>query len=173
MFENALTSLLCGAAICAVPITLNAATVSKRDAAFMKMAAEADMMCAHIGQMAENSAANSAVKDSGKKLVQDHTTSYQELTQLASKTGESIPKSIEKRDDGKIVQLNRVKGKAFDRAFLSHEVVDHEKLIKAFKAEAEHGENQDIKAFAIKSLPVVETHLHKAEDLATPKAHKA
>lgn len=173
MFQKTLTSLLLGTAMCALPMTVSAASVSKQDAAFMKMAAEADMVCAHIGQMAEDSGANTAVKDLGKTLVQDHTANYQELTELASKTGESIPKAIEKRDTGEIVQLNRVKGKAFDRAFLSHEVADHEKLVKAFKAEAEHGENADIKAFAAKALPTVEGHLHEAEDLAKPKTHKA
>ncbi|HWF45688.1 MAG TPA: DUF4142 domain-containing protein [Bryobacteraceae bacterium] len=172
MFQKALTSLLCGSALCAVPIILNAASVNKQDAAFMKMAAEADMMCAHLGQMAEESASNMAVKDLGKKLVQDHTMNYRELTELASKTGETIPKAIEKRDDREIVALGRDKGKAFDRAFLNHEVADHERLAKAFKEEAEHGQDPEIKAFANKSLPTIESHLHEAEDLVKAKSSK-
>ncbi|HEX4228455.1 MAG TPA: DUF4142 domain-containing protein [Bryobacteraceae bacterium] len=172
MFQKALTSLLCGSALCALPIMLNAASVSKQDAAFMKMAAEADMMCAHLGQMAENSASNTAVKDLGKKLVQDHTMNYQELTELASKTGEAIPKGIEKRDDREIAVLTRDKGRTFDRAFLNHEVTDHEKLAKAFKDEAAHGQNPEIKAFANKSLPTIESHLHEAEDLVKAKSTK-
>lgn len=172
MFKKSITSLLCGWALCALPAILNAASVGKQDAAFMKMAAEADMMCAHLGQMAENSASNAAVKDLGKKLVQDHTMNYQELSEIASKTGESIPKAIEKRDDREIVVLGRDKGKMFDRAFLSHEVADHEKLAKAFKDEAEHGQNPEIKAFANKSLPTIEGHLHEAEDLVKSKTPK-
>jgi putative membrane protein len=172
MFQKAVTSLLCGSALCALPMILNAATVSKQDTAFMKMAAEADMLCAHLGQMAENSASNTAVKDLGRKLVQDHTMNYEELTELASKTGETIPKAIEKRDDREIAALGRDKGKTFDRAFLNHEVADHEKLAKVFKEEAEHGQNPEIKAFANKSLPTIESHLHEAEDLVKSKSPK-
>jgi putative membrane protein len=172
MFQKAITALLCGSALCALPVILNAASVDKQDAAFMKMAAEADMLCAHLGQMAQSSASNTAVKDLGKKLVQDHTMNYQELTELASKTGETIPKAIEKRDDREITTLGHDKGKMFDHAFLSHEVADHEKLAKAFKEEAAHGQNPDIKAFANKSLPTIESHLHEAEDLVKAKTAK-
>ncbi|HEX4809291.1 MAG TPA: DUF4142 domain-containing protein [Bryobacteraceae bacterium] len=172
MFNKTLTSLLCGSALCALPVTIQAASISKQDAQFMKVAAEADMVCAHVGQIAESSAAAGSVRDLGKKLVQDHTANYQELTELASKTGESIPKAIEKQDQPEIRQLDRVKGRTFDHAFLTHEVADHEKLIKAFKAEAEHGQNPELKAYANKSLPVVESHLHEAEDLMKTTPHK-
>lgn len=173
MFGKNLLSFVCGSALCALPLTLSAASASKQDAAFMKMAAEADMMSAHLGQMAEDSASNSAVKDLGKKLVQDHTMNYRELTQLASKTAESIPTAIERRDDREITLLDRTKGKQFDRAFLTYEVADHESLVKAFRQEAEHGQDPDVKAFASQSLPTVEGHLHQAEDLVKSEHHKS
>ena len=61
--------------------------------------------------------------------------------------------------------LDRYKGKTFDHAFLTHESMEHEKLVRAFKEEAEHGTNPDIKAYANKALPTIEQHLHDVQDL--------
>jgi len=77
-----------------------------------------------------------------------------------------------KLNQREIAALDRSKGKAFDRAFLGHEAVAHEKLIKAFKQEGEHGDDPDIKAYANKALPVIEEHLHDVQDLRKPATHK-
>jgi putative membrane protein len=173
MFTKVVLSALGVAAICAVLVRAQAATVSKRDADFLKMAAEADMTATHIGKVAEDRAVASGVKDLGRKLVQDHTSDYRQLTDLAAKISESVPKAIDKQDDREIANLNKRKGKMFDQHFLTQETVEHEKLIKAFKDEAEHGDNPDVKAYANKALPLMEGHLHEAQDLLKPKAHKA
>jgi putative membrane protein len=133
------------------------------------MAAEADMTTAHLGQMAESRAASDGVKDFGKKLVQDHTNDYTELSQLAAKLGDSIPKGIDSVDNREIAKLDRYKGAAFDRAFLAHETVEHQRLVSAFKQEAEHGNDPAVKAYAGKVLPVIESHLHDGQDLLKAK----
>jgi putative membrane protein len=172
MYTKTILSILSGAAICVVPLCAQTGAVNKRDAEFLKIAAEADMTTTHIGKMAEDRATADGVKDFGKKLAQDHTSDYNKLCEFAAKTGESVPKAIDKQDDREIAALNRSKGKAFDRAFLAHEAVAHEKLMKAFKQEAEHGDNPDIKAYANKALPVIESHLHDVQDLRKPDTHK-
>ena len=173
MFTKAVLATLGVAAICAVPLCAQTAAVNKRDADFLKMAAEADMTTTHIGKMAEDQGATDGVKDFGKKLAQDHTSDYQQLGELATKTGATIPNGIDKTDDREINILSKSKGKAFDRAFLAHETAAHERLVKAFKEEAEHGENADLKAYANKALPVIEGHLHDVQDLQKAKTHKA
>jgi putative membrane protein len=172
MYTKTILSILGGAAICVTPLCAQTGAVSKRDAEFLKVAAEADMTTTHIGKMAEDRAAANEVKDFGKKLAQDHTSDYKKLCEFAAKTGETVPRAIDKRDDREIAALDKSKGKAFDRAFLAHEAVAHEKLIKAFKQEAEHGDNPDIKAYANKALPVIEGHLHDVQDLRKPTTHK-
>jgi putative membrane protein len=150
-----------GAALCCIPAWSN----SNSDAQFLAMAAQADMTTAHIGKMAESRAAASKVKDFANTLVQDHTSDYERLTELAAKTGDAVPKAIDRQNDYLINSLNRYKGKSFDHAFLTRQSAEHEKLINAFKREAEHGSNPAIKAYATKALPTIERHLHDAQDL--------
>jgi putative membrane protein len=146
------------------------AKLSPRDKEFLKMAAVANMTEAHLGQLAESQASRSSVKDFGQTLVKDHTSAYQELAALDSKLGETIPKGINVRRDKTIEELAHVKGKRFDVPFLRDEVRDHERAIAAFKREAQHGQDQDIKAYANQVLPTMEEHLREAEKLLKNRA---
>jgi putative membrane protein len=141
---------------------------SPADRAFMQVAARANMTEAHIGQMAETQASASQVKDFGQTLIHDHTDAYTQLTALAAKTGESIPKGINVRKIPTVEQLMKLKGKRFDHQFVQAEIRDHEKAIADFKREAQHGQDPDVKAFASKMIPVLEGHLRQAKALVKP-----
>jgi putative membrane protein len=142
--------------------------LSAGDKSFLKIAAESNMTEAHLGQMAETQAYEATVKTLGKTLDQDHTQAYEALQGVAMKTGQTIPTGIDVARDPAVKQLMRLKGTAFDRDFLHHEIQDHQKAIAQFKQEAEHGENPDIKAYADKTLPSLENHLRQVEALAKP-----
>ena len=150
------------------PLILQGATLSKTDSRFMKRAAQTNMMQAHLGQMAETQAHEQTVKDFGKKLSGDHTNSYEGLTVLANKTGETKPKAL--RSDKTLVRLTHLKGKSFDHAFLQAQVQSQRTAIAAFKNEAAHGENPDVKEWANRMVPTLEGNLQMAENLAKGKA---
>src|SRR4051794_5045377 len=86
MYTKTILSILSGAAICVVPLCAQTGAVSKGDAEFLKIAAEADMTTTHIGKMAEDRATADGVKDFGKKLAQDHPSDYNKLCEFAAKT---------------------------------------------------------------------------------------
>jgi putative membrane protein len=151
--------------VCGAQLSAKTRAPAQGDAAFLAMAAEADMTMANIGQIAETRAASNKVKDFASKLVRDHTHDYQQLTALAAKIGDTVPKGIDKQNERTIAELNRHQGKTFDRAFLNRQSLEHEKLISAFKQEAEHGSNPNIKAYANEALATIESHLHDAQDL--------
>lgn len=145
-----------------------AGSLNKADEQFVTMAAKADMTEAHEGEMAADQATRADVKEFAKTLVQDHTDSYHQLSDLATKAGVAIPKGINTAKDATITQLVRMKGASFDRQFAQDEIASHRRAIAAFKREAEHGQDADVKAYANKMLPILEKHLHLAEDLAKP-----
>ncbi len=161
----------CGIALFCVPAMPRTKDLKSVDRTFLKLAADANMTEAHVGQMAEEQASESSVKDFGKKLTQDHTDAYRELAALAEKEGDAIPKGIDVGKNRSIEQLVRLKGTRFDREFVQHEIQDHEKAIAAFKREAADGHDADLKAYASKMLPVLEDHLHTAEKLAKTERH--
>ena len=133
----------------------------------MITAAKTDMIEAHEGQMAETQASQTHVKEFGKTLAKDHIASYERLTELAAKTGVTIPKGIDAAKDRTIVQLVHLKGARFDHQFTSDEIAAHRHAIAVFKLEAKHGKDADVKAYAANMVPVLEKHLHLAEECAT------
>jgi putative membrane protein len=137
----------------------------------MIIAAKTDMTDAHEGQMAANQASRADVKDFAKTLVRDHTEAYQHLSELAAKTGISIPKGIDAAKDRTILQLVHSKGDRFDRQFAQDQIAAHRQAVVAFKREAAHGQDADVKGYAIKMIPVLEKHLHLAEECAKPTKH--
>lgn len=154
--------------VVSLPLLAQAQTASNADKAFMRMAAEANMTEAHIGQMAESQGSGSQVKEFGQKLTHDHTDAYQQLDAVAAKTGSSIPKGIDIRKISAVEQLMKLKGAQFDHVFVQDEIRDHQKALAEFKREAQHGQDPDVKAYASKMIPVLEDHLHEAEALAKP-----
>jgi len=147
------------------------AKVSSADETFMKMAAQADMTEAHIGQMAEDHASQSQVKDFGQKLIHDHTDAYAQLAALAAKTGGSIPKGIDIRKISAVEQLMKLKGARFDQQFIREEIRDHEKALAEFRREAKFGHDPGIKAYASNMIPVLEGHLSEGKALSKPAKH--
>ena len=158
-FKAAPLAVFCGAAL-----VLQSASLSKSDQRFMKTSAETDMMAAHLGQMAESQSSHQNMKDFGKKLSMDHTNSYGGLSVLSNKTGETIPKAL--KPDKTIDHLAHLKGASFDHEFIMQETRTQKAAVTAFKNEAEHGENSDVKAWANSMLPTLEADLQTAESLA-------
>jgi putative membrane protein len=148
---------------CLAGAALAAGSVSRADKEFMITAAKTDMIEAHEGQMAENQASRSDVKDFAKKLVDDHTQDYGKLTALAAKTGVTIPTGINSAREHDIAPLVHLNGAKFDKAFTRDEVAAHRRVVAEYKREAEHGQDADVKAFAAQQLPVVQKHLEMAE----------
>ena len=61
----------------------------------------------------------------------------------------------------------KASGPEFDRAYAKAMLKDHKKDVKEFKEAAKDLKDPDLKAFAEKTLPVLEDHLRMAEQLQT------
>jgi putative membrane protein len=153
------------AVLLAIPALAKSPKLSTPDRQFLKMAAVTDMTEAHLGEMAKSKAAMPGIKDFGQTLVKDHTQAYQQLAVVGSKLDQTIPNGINVRRDREVKQLTALKGKKFDSQFLRDEVQDHQRVIAAFKREAQHGQDQNLRAYASQELPTIEEHLREAEKL--------
>jgi putative membrane protein len=158
--------VVCCAAFCAVPAI---SQTTNTDQKFVDMAAQTDMMEAHLGQLAQDQGAAQGVKDFGSTLVTDHTNDYQQLAAAAQKAGMNVPKGLDAERNRMITPFHKLKGAAFDRRFVQEMVVGHTKAIAEYRREAQDGQNADIKAYASQALPTLEKHLQAARSLQKRK----
>jgi putative membrane protein len=161
---------VCSIALCCAPAFAQAggsatAGAASADQKFVDMAAQTDMMEAHLGQMAADQASAQGVKDFAQTLVTDHTADYNKLTAAATKAGETVPKGLDAAHDRMIKPFEKLKGAAFDHRFVREMVAGHEKAIAAYKKEQADGQSADLKQYASDALPTLEKHLQAAQDL--------
>jgi putative membrane protein len=168
MQTTAITSGVYCLAMFALASIAFAAPSSNPDKQFLILAAKTDMTEAHEGQMAEAKAWRADVKSLAKPLVQEHTESYEHLTELATKTGATIPKGIDTAKDPIVKQLSRLKGASFDYQFVRDEVAANRMATAAFKQEAAHGKDAEVKAYANRMIPILSKELHLTEECVRP-----
>ena len=134
--------------------------------AFLTEAASGGMMEVKLGQYAAEHAANDRVKDFGRRMADDHGKANDELKQLSQRESITIPAKMSKRDQQEVDRLTKLHGAAFDRAYMQAMVADHEKDVAKFRQESKSSPDPDVKDFAARTLPTLESHLEMAKDIS-------
>ncbi len=136
------------------------------DESFAMMASESDLAEINLGNLALNLAKDAHVKTFAKKMVEDHQKSTKQLITIADKKGLKLAMAMNAEHKALFDKLAKLPGEQFDHAYMQGQVKDHEKAVALFKHEAEGGKDADLKAFAAKTLPVIEHHLKMAREVA-------
>ncbi|HEX8457592.1 MAG TPA: DUF4142 domain-containing protein [Pyrinomonadaceae bacterium] len=142
------------------------ATVSSSDRKFAMTAAMGGMAEVELARLALTKASSDAVKQYAQKMIDDHTPNNAELMQLASTKGLTLPTAPDAKHRAMMARMEKLSGAAFDREYVMMAGSrDHQKMEKLFRDESMKGRDADLKAFAAKTLPVVQQHLQMARDL--------
>ena len=144
----------------AMPSTQKPTTV---DRTFMEKAAQGGMAEVALGKLAEQNGQSQGVKDFGKRMVNDHSKANDQLQQIASRQGVTLPTEMSAQDHATQERLSQLHGEAFDKAYMKDMVSDHHKAIAEFKKESTSGKDPQVKEWASQTLPTLESHLKMAE----------
>jgi putative membrane protein len=139
------------------------AAASNPDRGFVEKAAMGGMAEVELGNLAQQKASSAEVKQFAARMVEDHGKANDELKQLASSKGIPLPTALDRKHRSDMDRLGKLSGAEFDRAYMSHMLDDHKKDVAEFKKQATSGKDSDLKAFASKSVPVLEQHLQLAQ----------
>ncbi|HYP02012.1 MAG TPA: DUF4142 domain-containing protein [Pyrinomonadaceae bacterium] len=142
------------------------AMMSSSDRKFAMTAAMGGMAEVEMARMALTRASSDAVKQYAQKMIDDHTTANAELMQIASSKGITLSTTPDAKMRAMMAKMQNLSGAEFDRQYIMHAGhKDHQKMEKLFRNESMKGKDADLKAFAAKTLPVVQMHLKMARDL--------
>jgi putative membrane protein len=121
------------------------------------------------GKLAEKKAHSAEVKAFAKRMVTDHTGVNQAAVGLATKLhltpeGNPTAQSLKEGGEQNIAKLSELSGKAFDKAYVDHEVAYHESVLDALdKVLIPSAQNAELKALLIKVRPAFVDHLNHAK----------
>lgn len=128
------------------------------DSAFAMKAAGSGMLEVEAGRIAQQNAQSERVKGFGAMMVQDHQAANQDLMSIAQSSGLTIPTTLPPDKQQMVEQLRNLKGRQFDSRYMGMMVEDHKKTMTNFQQQANSGSNGNLKAFAQKTLPVLQKH---------------
>ena len=141
------------------------AAMSSQDQKFLTEAAMGGMMEVEMGRWAAQIGTSDAVKQFGRRMVEDHSRANEELKQLATAKGVTLPTTLDEKHQREVSKLARMKGADFDKAYSKKMLSDHQKDVAAFEKQSTSGSDAEVKAFATKVLPTLQEHLTQAKAL--------
>lgn len=134
--------------------------------AFLTKAADINLDEVYLGKLAEQKGSDPAVKDFGKRMIEDHTKAEDELQPLAKREGVTLPAKPGADAVSLHQQLSGASGAEFDKTYIEHMLAGHKGAISTFENEIEHDSNAAIKGYAESTLPVIQDHIRLAENVA-------
>jgi putative membrane protein len=143
-----------------------AQTMSQQDKTFVHEAGAGSLAEIEPGQLAEQKAADPAVREFGRWMATDHGFANRGLEAIPREEHQSAQPALTAEQKQEKQRLEGLSGAQFDQQYIQHMVQDHEKTIPLFQKEAKEGHNQAIKSFAENLTPVLDQHLAEAKELA-------
>ena len=159
------------AAAAFVAVAGSAFAQGPNDAQIAAIVVTANQVDIDAGTLAASKGSTAEVKAFGKQMVTAHTGVNKQAVDLVTKLGvkpEDNPtaQSLKKGGADNVAELNGLKGKAFDKAYVDHEVAYHQQVLDAVdKTLIPSAKNDELKALLVKVRPAFVAHLEHAKHL--------
>ena len=147
---------------------------------FVDTMAVAGMAEVRLGNLAVQRATSPDVKAFGQMMVRDHSKANDELKQAAARLKVEPTAQLDRKHQDLADRLSKLIGPAFDREYIAAMVQGHQEVLTQLQAQTRNrpttgsetartagpGANeQGVTQWAAKTLPVVQQHLARAQEL--------
>lgn len=170
MFFRATPSVLVAFAAAAVVLSAHAQT-GPTDPQIAAIVVTANQVDIDAGKLAAARTHSRDVRQFARRMVTDHTGVNKAAVALVHKLKvkpepNDTSANLKKGGDENIANLKTLKGAAFDKAYVAHEVAYHEAVIDALdKTLIPSAQNGELKALLVKVRPAFVAHLEHAKHL--------
>ncbi len=128
---------------------------------FVKKASMSNLFEIESSKLAQQKAQKTSVKNFANKMILDHTQAGNDLKSAVG-TADIDPSlvatKLDKDHQEKLNDLRNESAEDFDAAYMEAQEDLHDTAISLFEDYAESGENAQLKQFATKTLPVLQSH---------------
>lgn len=166
------------AALFLAPTARAADTPALNDPQIATIALTAHEIDIDRGKWALSKIKTDEVKQFADQMVNDHTLGKNEVLALAKKLGvtpekSAVSKSLEDGAAKTKKDLTKLKGAAFEKAYIDAEVGYHEAVIDAVnKVLIPGAKNEEVKQALVNTVPTLEGHLQHAKNVQNLLASK-
>lgn len=145
---------------------LKAGLVPAADKDFMINAASGGIAEVDMGRVALDKSTSAEVKSHAQHMINDHTKVNDELRRLATTKGITLADVPNASHKAMVDKISATPAEDFDKTYIEEAGVNaHQEMQTLFRNESTSGLDPDIKAFAARTLPTIETHLKESEKI--------
>lgn len=143
-----------------------ASSLDAEDKKFFMDAAQDFLAEVTFGRIAQTNAVSADVKSVANQVVGDSSRATDEMKQIALTKGLALPADLTFHD---AVTKNSLSGKVakdFDTAYVSSVIATAQKDVTAFERASRDSKDPDLRAWASKTLPSIQSDLQSAKQAA-------
>jgi putative membrane protein len=129
---------------------------------FIRHAGSSNLMEIRLGQVAQSRASNSAVKQFGQRMIDDHTRLQNQLTAVVSSAGVSFVPGMDASHQQLASRIERLSGAEFDRTYMQAMIQGHQDDVNQFQTQSQSARSTQVRNLASGSLPLLQQHLSLA-----------
>jgi putative membrane protein len=149
-----------------------AAAQSITDAQSASIVVTANQVDVDAGKLAASSTKNAEVRKFAQLMVRDHTDVNRQAVGLVTRLkvtpqDNETSRSLAAGGEKNVAALKSLKGAAFDKSYVEHEVAYHQAVLDAVdQTLVPNAKNGELKALLVKVRPAFVAHLEHAKHLA-------
>lgn len=145
------------------PPAMDAAKLARVDRLFVEAASESNLVELQAARLALARSDTAEVRSFASKMIAEHSTLGTEAARLFPRNGTATTPSA--AEAIALAYLQEVPKPDFDQQYMIGQIGGHLAATTVFAAEARDGANAELRAFAAKWLPTIQSHLQLAVDL--------
>lgn len=141
---------------------------SELDRLYVTESAQGGLAEVQIARVALQRSRDNDVKQYAQQMIQEHTPVNQQLVQLANQKGITPPTTVGPKYQAAIARLSQFSGRDFDQAYKEEAGINlHMEYLVVQRRQSQLGQDSDLRAFAVRNIPVAQRHLQMAQRLLT------
>lgn len=146
------------------------ARVSSGDRALMNDIAQANLAEIDTGKLALEKSQNEQVRKFAQLMIDDHTKAQATLQSIAKSKGITLPTETDMAHKTLTTALRLLSGTTFDKQYIARVGVgDHERAEELLEKTIKETSDQELKAYAEKTIKTVQHHLSVARSMDAAK----
>src|SRR5688500_7323373 len=126
---------------------------------FVKMAASSGMYEVESSRLALQNASDDHIKQMAQKMIDDHTKANDELKQIAQSKNITVPTEMTDQHRQQLEALQKAQGTNLASMYHQQQLAAHQEAVSLFEKASQQLSDNELKAFAAKTLPTLQEHL--------------
>jgi putative membrane protein len=133
---------------------------------YMEMAASSDMFELESSRLAMQMSRNPAIRSFAQMMINDHGRTTNEMMSIGQglRLGPPPPQMVPHHAE-MLERLRTASPADFDRAYKREQVMAHQEALALHRDYADRGDAEPFRAFAARTVPVIEMHYGQAQGL--------